>query len=775
MGSFFLHGALAWGTLALVSIPIIIHLLNRRRFRRVDWAAMEFLLEALKRNRRRVRLESLLLLLVRIALMALLGLALARPMLSDQGFGWLSGAFRSEEKVFILDDSFSMTRREADRSAFQRASEGLAVQVRRMGERGGGDRLTVLRASRPQSPIVRGVFVDRERAATLEQSLSRLSPTDTRMRLAEALVTISELSTLDGADGPARPRAISILTDLRASDWTAGPGGTQPNGAVAAALTRLTESAERPTRIVVLDVGGDDPANIAITDVRIDGGKPIANVPATFEVDVRNAGLTAARSIGVRLRFAAAPAALGPASGGASLLGPSIDELGPGETRTVTATCTFRTAGPYGLLIELTGVGDALPGDDVFPVAVEVTPGTDVLLVNGEPSSDPYEGETDYLAEALSPRGDIDSGLRPEVILDDALGQKDLTPFAAVFLANVNNLPEQLPGALRTFVEEGGTLVVFPGDQTDATLLNRQLAAAEPTPAAEPASPEAAKRPATSASLLPARLRELKTLDPPVTLAAQLDHPYFRVFREAPELLSLSRFSRLFEVERLSSSQVLASFRDPNASPALLERAVGKGRVLLFTMPGDAEWSDWPTSPSYLMLLQEITKAAARSRAGGEPSFAGSVVRLPVDIAVNEPEARWRPVLYPDAPEVTLRAAPAADTPPGAPPRFEVVIDDTYRAGLAALLLKTKTGEEEWRQLALRRDPRESDLTRLSAERLTSLYPDAEITVLKDSTALAEVGRGGFEVSDALLWGFLAFLLLESILARWFARHRAPS
>src|SRR5215468_5273720 len=64
----------------LASIPIIIHILNRRRFKTVNWAAMEFLLRALRRNRRRLRFEQWLLLAVRCMVLFLLGLALARPM-----------------------------------------------------------------------------------------------------------------------------------------------------------------------------------------------------------------------------------------------------------------------------------------------------------------------------------------------------------------------------------------------------------------------------------------------------------------------------------------------------------------------------------------------------------------------------------------------------------------------------------------------------------------------------------------------------------------------
>src|SRR6201987_1335426 len=70
-------GYLAAGA-ALVSAPIIIHLINRMRFKRLRWAAMEFLLKSQKRNRRRLIIEQMLLLLLRCLLIALAGLLLAR-------------------------------------------------------------------------------------------------------------------------------------------------------------------------------------------------------------------------------------------------------------------------------------------------------------------------------------------------------------------------------------------------------------------------------------------------------------------------------------------------------------------------------------------------------------------------------------------------------------------------------------------------------------------------------------------------------------------------
>src|SRR3954465_11624746 len=65
--------------LALAAIPIIIHFLNRRRFKTVPWAAMEFLLRAMRKNRRRLRFEQWILLATRCAVIMLAALALARP------------------------------------------------------------------------------------------------------------------------------------------------------------------------------------------------------------------------------------------------------------------------------------------------------------------------------------------------------------------------------------------------------------------------------------------------------------------------------------------------------------------------------------------------------------------------------------------------------------------------------------------------------------------------------------------------------------------------
>ncbi len=107
LGGFMLSPLFAVLGVLAISSPIIIHLLNKRRFKIVDWAAMDFLFDADKRNRRRLRLENLILLLLRCLAMILIGLLLARLFIPT---GMAASLIESPqfERIVVLDDSLSM-------------------------------------------------------------------------------------------------------------------------------------------------------------------------------------------------------------------------------------------------------------------------------------------------------------------------------------------------------------------------------------------------------------------------------------------------------------------------------------------------------------------------------------------------------------------------------------------------------------------------------------------------------------------------------------------
>src|SRR5882672_5127718 len=101
----FFNPGLLWFALG-GAIPVIVHLLHRQKYRRVRWAAMEFLLAALKKTQRRLRLENLILLLIRVLIMILVALAIARPFFREAPLDAMADS--DTHHVFVIDTSYSM-------------------------------------------------------------------------------------------------------------------------------------------------------------------------------------------------------------------------------------------------------------------------------------------------------------------------------------------------------------------------------------------------------------------------------------------------------------------------------------------------------------------------------------------------------------------------------------------------------------------------------------------------------------------------------------------
>src|SRR5438105_3092046 len=135
--------------LALTSIPVIIHILNRRRFKVINWAAMEFLLRAMRKNRRRLKFEQWLLLATRCLVLLLVATALARPLVRNARAAAL-GAQRTGLHVFVIDNSYSMAY-EADRPGarthLDRAKALAKEQIARL--QAGGEAVAIVTAARP--------------------------------------------------------------------------------------------------------------------------------------------------------------------------------------------------------------------------------------------------------------------------------------------------------------------------------------------------------------------------------------------------------------------------------------------------------------------------------------------------------------------------------------------------------------------------------------------------------------------------------------------------
>ena len=200
---------------ALMSVPIIIHLLNKRKFKIVDWAAMEFLLDADRRNRRRIRLENLILLLLRCLAVLLLGFLVARPFLSRSiTSGWVDAP--RFERIVMLDDSLSMEVRSGNQSALEAAKESVHQLVDSLVESSADETFTLFVMSDPKEPLLNAKRVTGESIAEIKGIVDGVMITDKPVKLEDALGRLEKhigggISTVN--------RVVYVYSDLRQRDW----------------------------------------------------------------------------------------------------------------------------------------------------------------------------------------------------------------------------------------------------------------------------------------------------------------------------------------------------------------------------------------------------------------------------------------------------------------------------------------------------------------------------------------------------------------------------
>src|SRR4051812_24286619 len=196
----FVHQFLTWGFL-LALLPLLIHLINMMRHRRVHWAAMEFLLASYKKHRKWIWLKQLLLLLARIAAVVLVVAMLAQLKTRDQWLAIFGG--RVTHHFILLDDSYSMSDRVAGESAMDVAKRIAASVVSRATEEDSLQKLTLLRYSQARDSSISSSSstsadfnaepIDSNFDLTLERALRSLDATQLSLGPQDALATLRQL------------------------------------------------------------------------------------------------------------------------------------------------------------------------------------------------------------------------------------------------------------------------------------------------------------------------------------------------------------------------------------------------------------------------------------------------------------------------------------------------------------------------------------------------------------------------------------------------------
>ncbi len=710
-----------WG-LALASAPIIIHLLNRRRFKVVEWAAMEFLLASSRRNYRRIRLEQLILMALRMLIIAVLVLVVSRPLVRGRALAGLGE--RRRLVVLVFDASMSMGCRDGALNAYDR---GIAFAEELMSSlREGETWALVVAAGQPKA-------VSEEPSFNLEAARSavardRIPLSDLAANIPAALERAAEI--LERSKTPAKE--VYLVTDLQRTGWL-GPDGV-PTPEQVAALKRLSEKA----RVVIVDVGSQEPANLAITALETDDAPVVVGGQVVLRVSVANYGPTTTPDVRVHLLV-----------DGFRQQTSAPRTIGPGETTAWEFRHVFRTPGPHTITVELPN--DNLDRDNRRFLALDVRKAVRVLLVDGEPGSEPFTGETDYLREALQPGGDAGdvSSFAPQTITPEALTAAELPTYDAVVLANVERLPQLAVATFEAYVREGGALLVFPGDRIDRAFYRQAFYSG-------------------GDGLLPCWFGEASGDPVERKTAAHLaddpgEHPFLRLFREQKVIrLSSPSFYRRVRLEGLiESPEVRVACRFADGWPAIVERRVGRGRVVVFASTADDEWNDMPAWPAYLTLMQEILLQVARSSGASRNLVVGEPLVRSVP-----PELFGRPVrlVRPGGQRpLTLQPIPSEG-------RVVVTYDETDRAGLYELVFEGQGAGHDF--VAVNVPPRESDVRRITGQELRKAFPGFSFDYQRGrQRRVQSVARAaGGELWRPLAYTLLVLLFLETFLAQRFSR-----
>lgn len=667
-----------WGlplfTAAAGAAPIIIHLLNRLRYDRVRWAAMDFLLASKKRNRRRMQLEQLLLLALRVLIMLLLAAAFAR-------IAWGPSPERSpaaavggpESHIVLLDAGMSMgaqvgpagTGMDAARNEIRalvgklKADDdfGLVIVGRQAVSR------------RDPAPLAEG---DREGMASL---LGEIRPDDTEADFGAALDLLyrrdegtgAETGLLPTLEGRRKRRVIHVVSDLRRAGWASG---ARPPAKLAEGFAAVAKRFDAVLDVV--DVAKDTPVrpdNLAVVGLEpvrtlgtLRGNTVAAGRDVEFLVTVANYG---DREQTVRLDGYADGKRQ---TGTDALTVPPRGDQGPG---TATATVVFRfepaggvrppgeTPARFGeAAVQLVGpggepVGDALAADDRRFTTVRVVEAVRVLLVSGDVGPADLDMRVALpILSAINPRPD-EGEVAPAAVEVRHLSEEDFRNTAAdpaavergvfrntdcVLLSNVDQVPSNLVDDLGRFVEAGGLLAVFAGDRLKTAVYNDELFRRDrrllPASLGEPVdAPRLYGRPvAIAEDSLDADHPLLADLKGMVgTILSPQGVQVGRFFRVTPELAEPPADAppgpdgRPRKIPELAGVRVLARYTDPTewvdgkpGSPAILARRVGQGQVVLFTTTPGRPWNDWGadklTHPGFLAVGHGLLETAVTAR-----------------------------------------------------------------------------------------------------------------------------------------------------------------
>lgn len=717
--------------LALASIPIVIHLLHKRRYVETPWAAMQFLIQVTKKQSRRIRLENLILLLVRTLVLVLIVLALARPHFdTDTG---VIGTEQPVHRILIIDSTFSMQRSGAssfvEGASAAEVTDGESVtrfaqakksaqSIVQSGAR--GDAWSLLQIADSSTPVV--IQTPAFRASTVEEEIQSLVVSDSTGNL----MTTLEAAAQAVKQLPELPRKeIVFISDLQSTMWA--PDAPDTLARMKTIIQQIGQSAS----ISLVNVAGAASSNLAVTGLRSDSEIVTVDQTVSFRATLRNFGQAILRDQTIELLV------------DGRLVDTKRLDLPPGIDTPLDWEHQFLSAGDHSVEIHLED--DALPLDNRRWLIVPVREQLNVLLVNGRPAGRPRDSATFYVERALAPATTFEpwqGTVRPQVIGESELQSVGLSRFDVVVLCNVGLITNRESSVLESFVRSGGGLIVLPGETVNSGSYNTHLFR-------------------NGDGILPAEIGELTgSEEKPLTFdPREFAHPVVRAFRGNPGAgLEATLTFRFLKLKATDDSEVAMWFSD--GSPALVEKRTGSGRVILGATSADSQWGTWAIwAPSFVPMMHELVLFSASGQARSRQLNVGEPLVMTLPQRMFDLDARV------ERPDGSVAGLPLNDGKNS----LTAVYEETNRAGIYEVSSGSPLNRTEL--YAVNISEQESDLTVTRQPDLSrELFSDINVALRGTGDPVGSVFRSGTDsglsvLSRILAWTVLTILLLEPLLA----------
>ncbi len=756
----FIFTPLLWGLFA-VSIPIIIHLINMLRHRRVAWAAMEFLLVSQKKHRTWIIFKQLLLLLMRMAAVAAVVTLLAGPQMQNW-VGRVLGTSKTHH-IVILDDSFSMSDLDptTNASVFGEAKEvveKIAAAAAAEDQPQEFTLITYTGAAKSAPPVLSRQTVNRtEFPKQIKDELKSIYVSQRAVGPGGAVKAVAEMS----GESEAERRIIYVVSDFREREWS-DPKEVR---------RQLADVGEGETEIHVINCAEEPRANLAIASVATGSGVRAVGVEWPLEVSVKNFGPDTAHDVKVSLdRKKHNEATV------------TIPKILPGRTEKAEFKRTFHEPGRLELSLSLPD--DAIKFDNTRHYLCDLPLTLPVLLIDGSPRTvDGAAGSLDasLLSFVLMPGANLKTGLVPQIERPSYLNRaKSLQKYHSIVLTNVARLDDQAIAALEEYAGGGGGVAFFLGEQCDGRVITETLYRGGkglfPVPLV--ADPQELRR---------------ERLEPAPDLSVDKEYEDHQILRAMTSTLRgfLHRinFYWYFAVPdgwtplEESTTRVIARLR--NGAPLIAERDFGEGRVVAFLTSAFPKrpstdidndepvfWNNWAfeETGTFVVVMLEMQKYLSRRSVAEVSDEVGSKLSLTLDAEQYTGKVEF---FTPDDDAMPLPSDAGAEKSDDG--NWSVTFSDTDVAGVyRAELSGQDGGTPEVRHFAVNVDPEEGDLSTRSGEDLADALPGIDYKYARAERFKLEVGETpGEDVAMWWLLGLVALLIFEQILAYLISYHPA--